>query len=52
MDGIDKKKFPGITIVAATNKAEQISAGYLSAGVYFIKIENDGRYEFFKMMKE
>ena len=24
MDGIDKKKFPGITIVAATNKAEQI----------------------------
>ncbi len=24
MDGIDKKKLPGITIVAATNKAEQI----------------------------
>ncbi|RHZ36331.1 AAA family ATPase [endosymbiont GvMRE of Glomus versiforme] len=24
MDGIDKKKFPGIVIVAATNKAEQI----------------------------
>src|ERR671924_46128 len=24
MDGIDKKKFPGINIIAATNKAEQI----------------------------
>jgi len=35
-----------------TNKAEQISASYLSAGVYFIKIENDGMYEFFKVVKE
>src|SRR6185295_3805483 len=24
MDGIDKQKYPGITIIAATNKAEQI----------------------------
>jgi hypothetical protein len=36
----------------STNKAEQISVSSLSAGVYFIKMENEGMSSFFKVVKE
>jgi hypothetical protein len=36
----------------STNKAEQISVSSLSAGVYFMKMENDGMSSFFKVVKE
>lgn len=38
MDGIDKQKYPGITIIAATNKAEQIDLSLLRSGRFGIKL--------------